>query len=141
MLSKTQAGQRSRAFNKISSQKNRLIFLRRCSFCPMFIPISRKSGILAKEKIASFARMLIGRIPRRCRSLMRCYLYFSKCSLPTPHAGQVQSSGMSSKAVPGAMPPSGSPSAGSYMYPQMMQTYLSIILRVLEMYSNSCTVK
>lgn len=44
---------------------------------------------------------------------VRCYLYFSKCSLPTPHAGQVQSSGMSSKGVPGAMPDSGSPSAGS----------------------------
>ena len=38
---------------------------------------------------------------------------FSKCSFPTPQAGHVQPSGMSSKAVPGAMPDSGSPSAGS----------------------------
>ena len=35
-------------------------------------------------------------------------------SLPTPHRGQVQSSGSSSKGVPGAMPLSGSPTAGSY---------------------------
>ena len=35
-------------------------------------------------------------------------------SLPTPHRGQTQSSGMSSKAVPGAIPPSGSPTSGSY---------------------------
>ena len=41
------------------------------------------------------------------------HLSSSKCSLPTPHAGQVQSSGISSKAVPGAIPFSGSPSAGS----------------------------
>ena len=36
-----------------------------------------------------------------------------KLSLPTPQTGHTQSSGISSKAVPGAMPPSGSPSAGS----------------------------
>ena len=51
---------------------------------------------------------------------------FSKCSFPTPQAGHVQLSGMSSNAVPGAIPFSGSPSAGSYMYPQMIQTYFSI---------------
>ena len=34
-------------------------------------------------------------------------------SLPTPHRGQTQSSGMSAKAVPGATPESGSPWAGS----------------------------
>ena len=32
----TQIGQRFRTFNKTSSQKNRLIFLRRWSFCPIF---------------------------------------------------------------------------------------------------------
>ena len=37
-----------------------------------------------------------------------------KASLPSPHTGHTQSSGMSSKGVPGAMPPSGSPTAGSY---------------------------
>lgn len=37
----------------------------------------------------------------------------SNWSLPTPQSGQTQSSGMSSKAVPGAMPPSGSPTSGS----------------------------
>jgi hypothetical protein len=30
-----------------------------------------------------------------------------------PHTGQNQSSGMSSNAVPGGIPPSGSPSSGS----------------------------
>ena len=34
-------------------------------------------------------------------------------SFPTPQIGHTQSSGISSKAVPGAMPPSGSPSSGS----------------------------
>jgi len=34
-------------------------------------------------------------------------------SLPTPQTGQTQSSGSSSKAVSGGMPPSGSPSSGS----------------------------
>ena len=34
-------------------------------------------------------------------------------SLPTPQIGQTQSSGISSKAVPGAIPLSGSPTAGS----------------------------
>ena len=37
----------------------------------------------------------------------------SNISLPTPQSGQLQSSGRSSKAVPGAMPLSGSPTAGS----------------------------
>ena len=40
----------------------------------------------------------------------------SNWSLPTPQRGQTQSSGMSSKAVPGSMPPSGSPTAGSYTH-------------------------
>lgn len=36
-----------------------------------------------------------------------------KSDLAAPQSGQTQSSGISSKAVPGAMPPSASPSAGS----------------------------
>lgn len=36
-----------------------------------------------------------------------------KSSLPTPQSGHTQSSGMSSKAVLGSMPLSGSPVAGS----------------------------
>ena len=35
-------------------------------------------------------------------------------SLPNPHTGHTQSAGKSSKAVPGAIPLSGSPTAGSY---------------------------
>ena len=38
---------------------------------------------------------------------------FSKCSTPTPQAGQSQPSGRSSNDVPGGTPFSGSPSAGS----------------------------
>ena len=41
------------------------------------------------------------------------YSIFSKRSRPTPHAGHTQSLGMSSNGVPGAIPVSGSPSAGS----------------------------
>src|SRR3989344_9667766 len=37
----------------------------------------------------------------------------SKSFLQAPQTGQIQSSGMSSKAVPGFIPPSGSPSLGS----------------------------
>ena len=47
-------------------------------------------------------------------------------SLPTPQTGQTQSSGRFSKAVPGAIPLSGSPTAGSYSYPHASQTYLSM---------------
>ena len=39
--------------------------------------------------------------------------YGTKSFLRAPHTGQNQSSGICSNAVPGAMPPSGSPSAGS----------------------------
>ena len=42
------------------------------------------------------------------------YSSTEKSSLPTPQMGHTQSSGMSSKAVPGAMPLSGSPTSGSY---------------------------
>jgi len=41
---------------------------------------------------------------------------FSNSLLGAPQRGQTQSSGKSSKGVPGAMPFSGSPSAGSYTY-------------------------
>ena len=37
----------------------------------------------------------------------------SKSALEAPHSGHDQSAGKSSNAVPGAMPVSGSPSAGS----------------------------
>ena len=50
-----------------------------------------------------------------------------KSSLPTPHRGHTQSAGRSSKAVPGSIPLSGSPTAGSYSYPQTMQMYFFII--------------
>ncbi len=40
--------------------------------------------------------------------------FFEKLDLSTPHIGQVQVAGRSSKAVPGAMPLSGSPTSGSY---------------------------
>ena len=63
---------------------------------------------------------------RKMKGALNFQRSFSKCSFPTPQAGHVQLSGMSSKAVPGAIPFSGSPSAGSYMYPQMIQTYFSI---------------
>ena len=36
-----------------------------------------------------------------------------KSPTPIPQIGHTQSSGISSKAVPGAIPPSGSPTAGS----------------------------
>lgn len=46
-----------------------------------------------------------------------CVLFFYSSGLkspfPTPQMGQTQSSGMSSNAVPAAMPLSGSPVAGS----------------------------
>ena len=41
------------------------------------------------------------------------YDIFSNWSLPTPHAGHTQSAGIDSKDVPAAIPPSGSPIAGS----------------------------
>jgi uncharacterized protein len=43
----------------------------------------------------------------------------SKSSLPAPQSGQRQLSGTSSQCVPGGIPPSGSPAASSYTYPQI----------------------
>jgi uncharacterized protein len=43
----------------------------------------------------------------------------SKSSLPAPQSGQRQLNGTSSHLVPGGIPPSASPSASSYTYPQM----------------------
>jgi len=50
----------------------------------------------------------------------------SKQSLPRLHSGQSQLPGRSSNEVPGPMPLSGSPSAGSYMYPHTVHSYFSI---------------
>ena len=41
--------------------------------------------------------------------------------------GHTKSSGKDSKSTPGAMPLSGTPSAGSYIHPQILQTYFFII--------------
>src|SRR5699024_4487341 len=48
-------------------------------------------------------------------------------SLPTPQIGHTQSSGISSNAVPGSIPLSGSPISGSYTYPHGSQTYFFIV--------------
>lgn len=50
----------------------------------------------------------------------------SKSSLPAPQSGQRQLSGTSSHRVPGARPPSGSPAASSYTYPQMTHIHAFI---------------
>ena len=76
------------------------------------MPRQRKYIPAAKAKIAM---TLISAIAHYCSS--------SKNSLPTPHAGHVQSSGSSSNEIPGGIPFSGSPSEGSYMYPQTLQIY------------------
>ena len=55
----------------------------------------------------------------------------SKSSLVTPQSGQDQSSGIASNGVPGAIPLSGSPTAGSYIQLQTVHTYFFIILSVL----------
>ena len=47
-------------------------------------------------------------------------------SFPTPHRGHTQSDGMSLKSVPGSMPFSGSPIAGSYSHPHTSHTYFFI---------------
>ncbi len=49
-------------------------------------------------------------------------------SMPTPQSGQVQSSGNCSKGIPGEIPPSGSPDAGSYTHPHTSHTYFFIIV-------------
>jgi uncharacterized protein len=50
----------------------------------------------------------------------------SKSSLPAPQSGQRQLNGTSSHLVPDAMPPSGSPSASSYTYPQITHIHAFI---------------
>ncbi len=46
-------------------------------------------------------------------------------SFPIPQIGHTQSSGISSNAVPGAMPLSGSPSSGSYTHIHMVHIHIS----------------
>ena len=46
----------------------------------------------------------------------------SKSDLAAPQSGQLQSSGMSSHRVPGAMPSSGQPFSSSYSKPHCTQT-------------------
>jgi hypothetical protein len=55
----------------------------------------------------------------------------SNISFVTAQTGHIQSSGMSSKAVPGATPESGSPTAGSYTYPQTVHTYFITLFHPL----------
>jgi hypothetical protein len=47
----------------------------------------------------------------------------SNISFDTPQTGQTQSSGISSKGVPAAMPLSGSPVSGLYIHPQIKHLY------------------
>lgn len=56
-----------------------------------------------------------------------CYsVYSSKSSFPTPQMGHTQSSGKSSKDVPGSMPPSLSPNSGLYTQSHTLQIYFFI---------------
>ena len=59
-----------------------------------------------------------------------CSLYphpsSTNIDLGAPHTGQAQSSGNSSKGVPGLIPESGSPFSGSYTYPHAVHTYFFI---------------
>ena len=61
------------------------------------------------------------------RSVLISYEDYSstgvKSDFSAPQSGHTQSSGRSSKAVPGAIPLSGSPAAGSYTYPQGPPSY------------------
>jgi len=50
-----------------------------------------------------------------------------KSSFPTPQSGHSQVPGISSNAVPGLIPLSGSPSAGLYMYPQTLHSYFCMM--------------
>src|SRR4030066_2492408 len=52
------------------------------------------------------------------------YLISSNSSFPTPHRGQIQSSGRAENGVPGFPPLSGSPTAGSYTYAHTMHIHL-----------------
>lgn len=51
------------------------------------------------------------------------------------HMGHTKESGKDSKSVPGAILSSGTPSAGSYIHPQTLQTYFFIIKIILILYS------
>ena len=62
------------------------------------------------------------------------YASGSNWSLSAPQTGHTQSSGRSSNAVPAAMPFSGSPIAGSYIYPQTVHTYLPIYILLYSKY-------
>ena len=88
---------------------------------PMFqVPILRISGA---EKVKTSTKVPKVYKKRVAEMLLSFVVYLfnysaSKASLPSPHTGQTQSDGTSSHFVPGATPLSGSPTAGSYSYPQ-----------------------
>ena len=63
-------------------------------------------GVAINEKAECIMRPAI-------RLFLISYSSLTNSSLPTPQIGQTQSSGKSSKAVPGAIPLSGSPTSGS----------------------------
>ena len=62
-----------------------------------------------------------------CSPSWNLYSTGANSSFPTPHSGHTQSSGRSSKAVPGSIPLSGSPSSGSYTYPQGPHSYFCML--------------
>ena len=92
-------------------------------------------GTAIKLNLLKTARLRRNSAPAIIYGSRRSQSSTEKSSLPTPQSGHTQSSGRSSNAVPGAMPLSGSPTSGSYTYPQVSQTYFFIILFVLISYS------
>jgi hypothetical protein len=59
----------------------------------------------------------------------------SKTSLPRTHSGHSQSSGKSSKGVPGGTPLSGSPSAGSYTYEHALHCHFCMSITFVRVVS------
>src|SRR5208283_1330820 len=58
---------------------------------------------------------------------------FSNSLFNAPQIGHSQSSGKSSKPVPGPIPLSGSPTAGSYTYSQTVHLYLVIFILLVQL--------
>ena len=62
------------------------------------------------------------------QSICWCQISGVKFSFPTWQIGQCQSFGRCSKVVPGGIPISGHPAAGSYMHPQISHLYFCVFI-------------
>lgn len=106
---------------RLQGSQNRAVYCRpfalviamACCSSRCYLSLSRRRTLRWRASTQG-SRAQLQPTPRPCLHGLHAPSYsFSNISFSAPHSGQTQSSGRSSKGVPGATPLSGSPSAGS----------------------------